>query len=277
MSELRPSTFQSKLSAMNHKLGWQLHLPDTVADSKTGNALLHNRGLREDEEHHSIWLFCTGVGTGYRLTGNTSQSQRSRTFYPRHMSHDDIVIRGITANQKEYNRLVDFVVAHHDRALDAPDSVDSGGEALRGTRPIRFSLKPYRIKTREGGPWMTIHPAMGIEGYITGITAGAERFQQAVPFELTLKVTDEMLGKEQSTVELIEILSKPLPGLVGSYMNRFRPYYTPGDAPPMEEITAVDKGLSAIKDFWSDSALADQIRDVTDAATDFVDNLFGDD
>src|SRR3954464_6239797 len=165
--------------------GFHNKAPHFPATSANANGRLHNLGLNEGNRNHVIHLFVSEISTGWNVQGDHGQSAKARTWYPMHLSQDEVTIKGGCANQYEYDRIVEFVRAHHLRAVTPHNNPHSSA--------VAFLLHPDRIQTgkdRKGHPvFETLHPGLTIEGYIETVRAGHERFQFAPAWELALKVT----------------------------------------------------------------------------------------
>lgn len=188
--------------------GYHNRLPKLQANAHNANARLHNRGLGDSNKQHELWLFCTGVETGWNLAGEHGQSIHSRVFYPKALSQDEIAIEGIVANQYEYDRIVEFVQKHHETALKGVDTgVTSSPNGKQGGLPVDFRLAPYRIPTgrdkRGMTTYRTIHGGMHYEGYITSIEAGHRRFINAPTFVFKMQVTNDFLHQRIVMTALI--------------------------------------------------------------------------
>jgi hypothetical protein len=192
------------------------HLP---ANERTGNARIENLSaeLSGDHPDRKRWLYVTGMQSAWQVQGSTAQARRSRSFYPQHLAQSDLTIVGQCSSQHEYDLLVQFVHRHHKTALGG--HVMSGIEQSGGHEgaPIDFQIIPLlNTHTRRGTyneDWTIKReearsasrsgtPKVHVRGYITSIRAGASRFKFQPGFELTIKVTDDLLQDptEASTI-----------------------------------------------------------------------------
>lgn len=186
-------------------------IPNFPATAGNANLLLHNRGLGEDDRNHKLWVFCTGISTGWSISGSYGQSAAARTFYPNNLTQEEIVVSGMVANQYEYDRVVEFVVAHHKRALDTFDHDTDPNTPGQDTAPLEISLFPYMIdtgkRTRKGEiVWREVYgglPGAGsvgsngakVQGYVTAIDAGHERFVNAKTFQISVRISYDFMAK----------------------------------------------------------------------------------
>lgn len=223
----QPNTFTPKKVGMN---GYNT-LPDFPATERNANASLHNRAVFDNNPQHKLYLFVDNVSTGWKVAGETTQTHDSRTFYPRNLTQDDVVITGTVANNYEYDKLVRFVEHHQNSIL--------GAEDFRGNyfAAVDFQLfKPANANTiyhtSTGGSKMFYTIA------ILSIEAGAERFKNAPTYTLRCKVLhDHLRGRSEldqaidRTITYKEIFGGPKVALN-------KPHYT--------AKTAASKDSSAI-------------------------------
>lgn len=163
--------------------GWFNKYPNFPAKIGNANASLTNKATSpSNDELYKIWLFVNAVETGWKLAGETSQGQLGRIFYPRNLTQDQFTIEGICANQFEYDKLVTFVEHHHYSQMRPQGALAQSLDA--NTYPsIDFILfKPANGSTFDG--FQPMHYSVVIEE----IEAGAERFKNVVPYNLTCKV-----------------------------------------------------------------------------------------
>lgn len=233
-------------------------LPNFPANAKNSNLLLHNRGLNDGARNHKLWIFCTGISTGWTVSGSYGQSAAARTFYPNNLTQDEITYSGVVANQYEYDRIVEFVLQHHKRALDTFDQDADPNSPGQSTAPLEVSLFPYLIDTgkrtkkgeivyREvygGLPGSGFNGSGGakVQGYITTIQAGHDRFVNAKTFDLTLRVSYDFLSKP---VHLRGELNK---NLRHDYMQSFGQNYK---SPP---VPLPGSGFEGEKSIWDQAA-----------------------
>ena len=212
-------------------------LPNFPAKAGNANLLLHNRGLADTDRNHKIWIFCTAISTGWTVSGTYGQSASARTFYPNNLTQQEITFSGVVANQYEYDRIVEFVIAHHNRALDTFDRDTDPNTPGQDTAPIELSLFPYIIDTgkrnRKGeiiyrevygglpGSGQAGTYGAKVQGYITSIPAGHDRFINAKTFDLSFRVSYDFMS---NPVHLRGELNKQLRA---NYMQSFGQKYVP--------------------------------------------------
>lgn len=180
-----------------------------------------------------IHLPITEITTGWRLSGETTQSAMHKSFYPRNMGQEPITVKGTMPNQYEYDRLVHFVTVHHQTVL-----------GLGKFYPVTYVL---RKRTDQVDPTDSragsnrIYAGRKGDVVITGIRAGHQRFVYAVPFELELLVVRDQLDfnvHDEGT-----IYSK----LIKRYTNSLLSESGPIQPTPDEEEVA------PIHNYWEDS------------------------
>jgi hypothetical protein len=169
---------------------------------KTANAKLENVALTIGQQGKEMPLWITDVSTGYGVTGSKSQGPARAAFYPNGAVHADVTIKGIVPSNYMYDKLVEFVTMHHQYALDANIDFDGAwiGDDANGTLPLRFTLFPTKGDYHK-------HQPMQISCYIPTIAAGAQRFQNAREYELTLIVVNNYRDTETHTQEFDALFS----------------------------------------------------------------------
>jgi hypothetical protein len=135
-----------------------------------------------------FYLFVTRVATGWTLSGEHGQTLSSRAFYPRNLSQTDLVIEGICPSQHEYDKLVEFVQAHHLRIVGM-EAAQETFETPNQTNSVNFRM------ARPGNRANTYRHAPRIDWdvAITSVSSGHERFVFAPTFQLTCKVLNDKL------------------------------------------------------------------------------------
>ena len=222
--------------------GYYNRIPNLVATNKNSNVSLVNLGKDLNDEHRVIYLFCTGIQTGWQVAGSYGQSPRARTFYPMNLSQDEFMIEGIVANQYEYDRVVEFVIAHHQTAVDVRNPRDS-----IATSAVMFTSKPYRVedgRDRNGNiNYRTISSGIRLDGYITGIQAGHQRFVNAPTYQMSMRIANDYLQKQ------IQIEGDFNKELVNKYLVSFGQFYKSpkikalkGGQPPTTDTSGTNTG-----------------------------------
>lgn len=211
--------------------GYFNKLPDFPATAANCNAKFVNLGKQGKDPLHQIFLFVTGVSTGWTVAGDYGQSAGARTFYPKNLSQSPVTIQGIVANQYEYDRLVEFVIAHQITATDVRNPKDT-----TGTTAVKFYLQPYKVpkgKDVNGNIiYRTIHSAMVVDGYILGMQAGATAGVNAPTWTMDLKVSNDYL---QNNVHLTSQINQILKE---QYLKSFGTIYkvkSPNGVPPVPD------------------------------------------
>ena len=196
----QPPSFQAKGK------GYFNRLPDFPATARNANAVLENKATKSDTLN-KIYMFVDRFHTGWAVAGEMAQTHTSRTFYPRHLSQDDLVIEGQVANQYEYDRLVRFTMHSQNRVLDATDY--TGTDFLA----TDFSMfKPQRAHTIDHFRPFKYKVA------IINMEAGHERFKNAPAFTLTCKVLFDYTRGQEDVVRILD-LKRDYHQIFGDYAN----------------------------------------------------------
>lgn len=175
--------------------GWFNTVPNFPANELIANGVLVNHGLQPTHKYYKIYLFVNSTETGWNLTGQTTQAQTSRNFYPRNMTQDDLVVTGAVANQYEYDRLVAFVQSSQHSNFSAL--------AFTGTQdprnyPGRTSFKLFRPQKDAA---LDVFKPLFYDLVITNITAGHKRFMNFPTWQLTCKVVNDHLDGNNTDYE----------------------------------------------------------------------------
>jgi len=177
--------------------GYFNKLPYFPAGSSNANGSLLNlaTGINDLQKHY---LFVNSVETGWTLAGETTQTQGSRSFYPRNLSQDELIIEGMVASQYEYDKLVQFVLHHHTSqftAVNLNNTLDGDGN-YPGVIFTLFKAANAQLNTFSQMQYMVV---------ITDVSAGAKQFQMAgIPWQLTCKVVYDYLQKQVNVETEIE-------------------------------------------------------------------------
>ena len=167
-------------------------IPNFPADAKIANGVLINRATTLNNPLRRLYLFVDAVETGWTLTGQTSQAQASRSFYPRNMQQGELIIQGVVANQYESDRIVEFVAHHHMSQFNAGVIVQQGLDGNGNYPSVEFKL----FRPQRGGTNQT--PPMYVDMVITDIESGHERFMNFPTYNLTCKVIYDHLQRDES-------------------------------------------------------------------------------
>lgn len=181
--------------------GYFNQLPRFPADAKIANGVLVNRATPPSNALHTLYLFVDAVETGWQLSGETTQSQTARNFYPRNMAQDELTISGTVANQYEYDRIVEFIQHHHLSQFNSGLIVAQGLDGNGNYPGVDFKL----FRPQAGGTNSV--PRMFYTVVITDIAAGHERFMNYPTYQLTAKVTYDHLQKDESVDQSLNYLT----------------------------------------------------------------------
>ena len=152
------------------KKGLNVNHPDFPATKENSNAFLSQTdGYTPDPTRPhlaKIYLFVDSVETSWSLEGSYGQAQVSRTFYPHSFIQHEWIIKGQMANQTEYDKLVEFVEWHQQRALYSDSEAPGGG--IIQVRSALFALyKPANTANEDFNMIRGLDPAMVAKGSIS--------------------------------------------------------------------------------------------------------------
>lgn len=248
--------------------GYYNRIPNFVANAKNANGWLINTGLGRNNRNRDIYVFVTGITTGWDVAGSYGQSSGARTFYPRNLTQQPITIEGIVANQYEFDRIGEFILAHHHRATDIHNPKD-----LDGTRAIEFRMKPYKVRAgtnRKGQPIYRYinrglpggNNGIKVQGYITNWQAGAVRFQNAPTWTCQFQVSYDFMDNP------IHLQGEENKILIQNYLKTFGQLY---DANGKKKSISLPKGdgFQHIQvdpnggDFFSDPTRGDSVIQIS--------------
>lgn len=169
--------------------GLNVDKPSFKADEFNSNAVL-TASIEAPEGASYLakfYLFVTRISTGWSLAGETGQALSSRAFYPRNLSQSELLIEGICPSQHEYDKLVEFVQAHHLRIVGNEAAAEIYDDTPNQTSSVNFRM------ARPGNRAGTYRHAPKIDWdvAITNIAAGHERFVHAPTFQLVCKVLND--------------------------------------------------------------------------------------
>lgn len=180
--------------------------PDVV--SANGNAQQAN-GANAYVSYggEKVWMWVTEVTSDFSISGTMSQSRTRRSYFPRYMSQPQIMISGQCSNSYEYNRLALFA-----------RKTQIGNVGTGGLTKFRMVNVPPKNGTRESNGAPRHHGAtdiIDVDGYISMVSAGAKRFENAPNFRFTFVVADahnflgmqEYRGAPADLKEFIEIIN----------------------------------------------------------------------
>lgn len=169
-------------------MGYFNKLPRFPADEKIANAYLINKAVGPNDTNRKIYLFVDATETGWQVSGSTTQTQGSRSFYPRNLSQDQLIIQGTVANQYEFDRLAVFVRHHqHSQFSTFAMSIDTTDQ--HGNYPAcDFAL--FRPQMDQA---LNTHAPLHYGLVIENMEVGHERFKNFPTYELVCKVTYDYL------------------------------------------------------------------------------------
>lgn len=191
------------------------------ASELNGNALIENLSpqIPDTDQDRKRWLRVTGMSSAWQLQGSSAQAQGSKSFYPQNLTQSDLIVQGQCSSQYEYDQLVQFVSRHQRTAQNTQDiyAIERSGDAAHAGHPVEFQIIPlsnryihgaHRVGGRltdftVGSTKTNTTPKVHVQGYITSIAAGAERFKFQPRFQITIKVTNDLLQNpiEASTID----------------------------------------------------------------------------
>lgn len=161
-----------------------------------------------------MYLFVDEIETSWSLSGVASQTALSRTWQARNLVPGPLTITGTMMNQHEYDKLVEFVQAHHRHIVDSNDNITDQFDPVM-VPCVDFSLfQPAGPYTYRHAPGHINPPDSRIKGRrpfsvaiaIKSVSAGHERFQQAPAFTLECVILQDYL--QANTDVAFEIMEK---------------------------------------------------------------------
>lgn len=185
--------------------------PDLRSEKSTTEFHYDNRAnasLRRLRTQEAIALWINKVEADFGVDGQVAQSREGRSYYPRSIQQARFRVSGQAPNSYHFNRLAKFARLTHKDALDG--------------HWIKFYLQEHKPNTklpRQGirGPHSQIH----VDGYITNVQAGAERFVNAptYSFEFVVFNAYNFFGwedKEKAIIQgrqILDVLKDPSTGM----------------------------------------------------------------
>lgn len=165
-----------------------------------------------------LWVNEIIIGWGMEYT--QAQGVYGKSFYPKHIKYNDVIVRGQTASQRHYDEIVDAVLRSHKAALTGTPDI------IRFELPgLSYNLNTegpqlYSARTPAGSkkdPEFHMYGALQFDGYIVGISAGHKKGVFNPPFELRFAVVayagDNLTAiKDKYSTELAETYRKSLEG-----------------------------------------------------------------
>ena len=246
-------------------------LPNFSATQENANAVLINKSFDPDSKYGRLWLFCTGVFTGWHVSGSFGQSVSSRFFYPRTLIQDEMQIRCSVASQYQYDLMVEFIQKHHQSAINSVSNVatmvSTGGS---GGIPIEFKLFGHKIpvgKNRAGATiYKVIHDPVHYEGFIHTVESGHDHLTNAPSFTLNMKVSKDFHGQN---VEKTGILNA---ALQKRYLDVFGVFYDPNITKMQDNFREIsDNVLDNVQDIAS--TVSGAASDIGNTIVDFWGNV----
>lgn len=190
--------------------GLNVSNPGLVATEFNANACLINRGTAPGEDTAKIYLYVDTAETAWTVSGEYGQAHDARTWYPRNLKQDDLVLTGYVPNQTEYDRLVRFVQRHHYTALHGADYNNNWFHFVdfllfQPFNSHTFNYFPITdtttsLQQQDFSQKLAKHAGLNYGVVIVDIDAGHERFQFAPGFTLTCKVTDDRRSSSANAV-----------------------------------------------------------------------------
>lgn len=169
-------------------MGYFNKLPRFPANEKIANGFLKNMAVPASDPNHKIYLFVDSTETGWQVSGQTTQTQGSRSFYPRNLSQDQLVIQGTVASQYEFDRLAVFVRhSQHSQFSTYAMSVDTTDQH-GGYPSTQFALFRPQIDSA-----LNTHAPLHYGLVVESMEVGHERFKNFPTWQLLCKVTYDYL------------------------------------------------------------------------------------
>jgi hypothetical protein len=170
--------------------------------TNTANGYLINLGLASDDPNYSMPLWINSFSSGLRMVGSNAQGPSYRSYFPRNVTFDDIIIHGQTVSNYDYDRMVEFITTHHRSALSGGNP---SSQNVSGATPLKFLLKRKDIDLRDKVLYNS-HSSYVYNAYVKSIEAGAERFQNAREYQLQLIVASSYRDTTTETMNFQNLL-----------------------------------------------------------------------
>lgn len=184
---------ESPLEILNNPLdtGYGVKTKHTTAsESSTWNGVL----ITNTNVELRLWI--EEAQMDFSMSGSAGQSRYRNQFYPKAFNQPVMKVRGRMPNQYEYNKLASFIRESHYDALNQTNR-DIGANVIANPtydkKTIKFFIKNAGGENNQpkrnlkGG-----HLAMGYQGYIKSIAAGATKFQFAPEFEFEFVIASSI-------------------------------------------------------------------------------------
>jgi hypothetical protein len=180
----------------------QLNRGYAVQTPKVDPAKRNGNGRFVNQLGEKITFYIEQIEANFEMAGQTAQSRSLRQFFPHNMVQPSIMVTGIAPNSYQYNRLADFVRVSHvlslrgrglrDQNKPFRNFLDAQGRTVM-IPTIRFDISNgTEFKLRNGRTIKGIHKPWKLEGYVRSMTAGAEHFQQAPPFQFEFVIAESL-------------------------------------------------------------------------------------
>jgi hypothetical protein len=186
--------------------GYFNRLPNRIVPTEqNATAVLVNKMIMDDAspwQKRPLWI--TAISTGYNLSMNYGQGPQGRTTYPHNLQQSNIVLTGITPNQYEYDKIVEFCTRANHNILNFKDP----GGLQNGVPAIELRLYNYFYDQRSWALNNAQHTEQRTQEYegwlydvaIENIEAGHERFKNAREYQISCVVIDDHL-QDRTSVE----------------------------------------------------------------------------
>jgi hypothetical protein len=179
--------------------GYFNQLPHRIVPTeRNATAMFINKMIVDDAspwKQRPLWI--TAINTGYNLSVNYGQGPQGRTTYPHNLQQTNIVLTGITPNQYEYDKIVEFATRANHNLLNFKDP----GGLQNGIPAIELRLYSYFYGQKSWALSADQHTQQRTQEYegwlydvaIENIEAGHERTKFAREYQISCIVINDHL------------------------------------------------------------------------------------
>lgn len=191
------------------KNGVRIRPENTESTAQTAARMyMHTPGIEASPEFvqkNQIKLWVNEIVIGWGMSYTEAQTVYGKSFYPRHIRYNNVIVRGQTASQRHYDEIVSKVVRMQEEALFGTSDV------------VRFELPRLAYARDNGGfkpvasqdSFRTRYANVSFDGYLLGIAAGHRKGVFNPDFELQFAVVaypGDHLHKASSTRSIPELV-----------------------------------------------------------------------
>ena len=184
------------------------------------NPVGRSNGMISDQFGRKIYFWVEEMEASVNMSGSTSQSRRTRQFFPHNMNQPSFVIRGRCPDSYRFNQLAEFVresqyasvsgkelramgssVPYNNSRISDSSGNSTGDSVFDPTveltilgRPTNNTGDPFIDGAAKPTATKGKNHEWVMNGYIKNIQAGAKRFDPAPAFEFEFLVSQVKVG-----------------------------------------------------------------------------------